>query len=41
MYDFSPTPEQQAVLKRTRAIMEEHTYPAEEEFPRTGTFPDD
>lgn len=32
MYDFSPTPEQEAVLARTRRIMEEHIYPAEAEL---------
>ena len=41
MYDFTPTPEQQAVLERTRVIMDEHIYPAEEEFFRTGTLPEE
>lgn len=41
MFDFTPTPEQLAVLEKTRAIMEEHIYPAEEELFRTGTFPED
>lgn len=32
MFDFSPTPEQEAVLERTRRIMDEHIYAAEAEL---------
>jgi acyl-CoA dehydrogenase len=32
MYDFSPTPEQAAILAKTRQIMDEHIYPAEAEL---------
>lgn len=41
MYDFSPTPEQQAVLERTREIMERYIYPAEEEARRHGHLPEE
>lgn len=41
MFDFTPTPEQQAVLDKTQALMDQHIYPAEKEFFRTGTFPEE
>ncbi|HEY8488329.1 MAG TPA: acyl-CoA dehydrogenase family protein [Thermaerobacter sp.] len=41
VYDFRPTPEQEAVLERTRALMDAYVYPAEAEFFRTGTLPEE
>ena len=40
MYDFSPSPEQQAVLDRTNAIMREHIYPAEAEYSEDHGLPE-
>ena len=40
MYDFSPSPEQQAVLDQTNAIMREHIYPAEAEYSEDHGLPE-
>ncbi len=40
MYDFSPSPEQQAVVAQTERIMREYIYPAEPEFSEEAGFPE-
>lgn len=40
MYDFSPSPEQQDVLRGTQRIMEEFVYPAEADFHEESGFPE-
>jgi acyl-CoA dehydrogenase len=40
MYDFSPTPEQQAILDKTRRTMEDDIYPAEAGITEAG-FPEE
>jgi alkylation response protein AidB-like acyl-CoA dehydrogenase len=41
MYDFSPSPEQQEVIARTRRIMAEQIYPAEAEWHENTGFPEE
>jgi alkylation response protein AidB-like acyl-CoA dehydrogenase len=39
MFDFSPSPEQAAILEQTRRIMDEHIYPAEASFDEQSGIP--
>ena len=41
MYDFSPSPEQEALLQRTRRIMDESIYSAEKELHDETGFPEE
>jgi acyl-CoA dehydrogenase len=41
MFDFSPSPEQEALLQRTRRIMDESIYPAEAELREEAGFPEE
>jgi acyl-CoA dehydrogenase len=41
MFDFSPSPEQEALLLRTRQIMDEYVYPAEAEVSEQAGFPEE
>ncbi|MBE3557535.1 MAG: acyl-CoA dehydrogenase family protein [Firmicutes bacterium] len=41
MYDFSPSPEQDEVVRKTNEIMKQYIYPAEKEFSEEAGFPED
>jgi alkylation response protein AidB-like acyl-CoA dehydrogenase len=41
VYDFSPSPEQQAILDKTNRILEEHIYPLEAQAAEEEEFPDE